>query len=118
VRQPTWLDGRGAEIWKEVLGFAYWLTRADSYVLAAWCDREAEYENPRKRAKWRAADRREHTSMASELGLTSSGRTRLAVKDPAASMRNIDQTTRKDAPGGKATGTAQAPKDPAAKYLN
>ncbi len=113
--KPKWLSGRGAQIWKEVLGFAYWLTRADSYVLAAWCDREADHENPRKRAKWRAADRREHTSMASELGLTSSGRTRLAIKDPAAGARQI---ANKDPAHAGESGKANSAKDPAAKYLN
>lgn len=119
--KPRWLTGRGAEIWKELLGIAYWLTRADSYVMAAWCDREAHHENPRNRAKWKAADRREHTSMASELGLTSSGRTRLAVKDPAAAMRGIADPIGKDPSGGntKSGGSSgKVTKDPASKYLN
>jgi hypothetical protein len=34
--KPKWLKGRGATLWNEVVGFAFWLTQADSYKLAAW----------------------------------------------------------------------------------
>jgi hypothetical protein len=63
------------------MGFAFWLTQADSYKLAAWCDRQADFENNREH--WTAADRREHRSAGSELGLDPASRTRLgALKDP------------------------------------
>lgn len=89
--QPTWLTGRGAELWEEVLGFAFWLTVADSYKTAAWCDRQADFEKSSKRRKWTAADRREHRSLGSELGLDPSSRARMGAvknsdgekKDPA-----------------------------------
>ncbi len=110
--KPAWLIDRGAEIWGEVLSFAYWLTRADSYVLAHWCEREAQHESPRKRAKWKAADRRQHTSTASELGLTQSGRTRMAIADPGAAARSIAQSP------GTPSDAKEKPTDPAAKYLN
>src|SRR5436190_2747711 len=58
--KPKWLKGRGATLWSEVMGFAFWLTQADSYKLAAWCDRQADFENNREH--WTAADRREHRS--------------------------------------------------------
>lgn len=109
--KPEWLIGRGADIWNEILAFAFWLTRADSYVLAHWCDREAEHEKPRKRTKWKAADRRQHTATASELGLTSSGRTRMAVSDPGAAARGVAQQT-------EAANAKEKSQDRAAKYLN
>ena len=105
--KPAWLTGRGAEVWREVVGFAYWLTRADSYMLADWCDREAAKENPRKRAKWTASDRREHRSLGSELGLGASSRARMALNDPGAKGRR----TPDDKPDGKTKA------DPAQKYL-
>jgi phage terminase small subunit len=105
--KPTWLIGRGAELWEEVLGFAYWLSRPDSYLLAAWCDREADFESKRKRAKFTASDRREHRSLASELGLGLSSRARMALNDPQAKGRRV-------APPDKGDG---AKKDPAEKYL-
>src|SRR5438067_8760718 len=73
--KPKWLKGRSATLWSEVMGFAFWLTQADSYKLAAWCDRQAEFENNREH--WTAADRREHRSAGSELGLDPASRTRL-----------------------------------------
>jgi hypothetical protein len=75
--KPAWLKGRGAQLWDEVLGFAFWLSQADGYKLAAWCDRQADFE--KKRRTWTAADRREHRSAGSELGLDPSSRTRLGT---------------------------------------
>jgi len=72
--KPGWLTGRGSEIWDEVLAFTSWLTVADSYKLASWCDRQAEFESATTRRKWTASDRREHRSAASELGLDPSSR--------------------------------------------
>lgn len=106
--KPTWLEGRGAELWTEVLGFAFWLSLADSYKLAAWCDRQAEFEKPRRRQKWTASDRREHRSLGSELGLDPSSRARMALNDPGARSRRTAPT---DTPDGKK-------KDPASKYLD
>ena len=80
--KPAWLAGRGVELWDEVMTFAFWLSRADSYKLAAWCDRQAEFEKSRKRQKWTAADRREHRSLGTELGLDPSSRARMALNDP------------------------------------
>jgi hypothetical protein len=52
-----------------------------SYKLAAWCDRQAEFE--KNREHWTAADRREHRSAGSELGLDPASRTRLGpIKAP------------------------------------
>jgi hypothetical protein len=69
--KPKWLIGRGAELWDEVLTFAFWLTMAESYKLAAWCEGQAEFESLNKRRKWSASDRREHRAAASELGIAS-----------------------------------------------
>lgn len=106
--KPTWLIGRGAELWDEVLGFGFWLSLADSYKLAAWCDRQAEFEKPRKRAKWTASDRREHRSLGSELGLDPSSRARMALNDPSANGRRVAPSKPSE---------ASEKKDPAAKYL-
>ena len=72
--RPKWLAGRGVELWNEVTSFAFWLTRADGFKLGAWCDREADFETDRKH--WTAADRREHRSAGSELGLDPGSRAR------------------------------------------
>jgi phage terminase small subunit len=98
--RPKWLKGRPSALWDEVLAFAYWLTVADSYKLAAWCDRQADFEKSRK--DWTAADRREHRSLGSELGLDPSSRARMGND-----LRGVGS-------GSKAT----KPKDVAAKYFD
>ena len=66
--RPAWLrDARACELWDEILRFAHWLSVADGYKLAAWCDRQSNFEEHRK--QWTAADRREHRTSGSELGL-------------------------------------------------
>lgn len=97
--RPKWLKGRPSGLWDEVLAFAYWLTIADSYKLAAWCDRQADFEKNRK--AWTAADRREHRSLGSELGLDPSSRARMGND-----LR------------GAGSGKETKPKDVAAKYFN
>ncbi len=73
---PRWLRRqRAIALWDEVTGFAYWLTVADSYKLAAWCDRQADFERSRK--KWTVSDRREHRTLGSEIGLDPSSRARM-----------------------------------------
>jgi phage terminase small subunit len=79
--KPSWLKGRGATLWDDVLGFAFWLTEADSYKLAAWCDRQAQFEKAALRKTWTAADRREHRSAGSELGFDPSSRARMGTND-------------------------------------
>jgi phage terminase small subunit len=106
--KPSWLTGRAAELWNEVLKFAFWLSLADSYKLAAWCDRQAEFEKPRKRQKWTASDRREHRSLGSELGLDPSSRARMALNDPSAKGRRVKPA----ADGSDGT------KEPTKKYLD
>jgi len=82
--KPNWLTGRGAELWAEVMAFATWLTPADAYKLAAWCDRQAEFEVSRH--AWTAADRREHRASGSEIGLDPASRHRLAGAGPMTPM--------------------------------
>ena len=77
--KPKWLSGRGSVLWDEVMAFAFWFTVADGYKLAAWCDRQADFEEQRK--TWTAADRREHRSAGSELGLDPSSRARLGYRE-------------------------------------
>jgi hypothetical protein len=74
--RPKWLRRvRAIELWDEVIAFAYWLTVADSYKLAAWADRQADFE--RSHRLWTASDRREHRTLGSELGLDPSSRVRM-----------------------------------------
>ncbi|MBN9529692.1 MAG: hypothetical protein J0H82_26030 [Alphaproteobacteria bacterium] len=89
--KPKWLKGRGSALWDEVMQFAFWLSVADSYKLAAWCDRQAEFE--RDRRMWTAADRREHRSAGSELGLDPSSRSRMGTPR--------DDDKKKDDPAAK-----------------
>jgi phage terminase small subunit len=90
---PNWLNGRAVELWDEVSSLAFWLTEADSYKLAAWCDRQADFERSRK--TWTAADRREHRSAGSELGLDPTSRARM----------------------GNTADAPSAPDDPAGEYF-
>lgn len=86
---PKWMKGRGAALWVDVLAIAFWLTDADSYKLAAWCDQEADFEKPSKRKEWTAADRREHRAAGSELGLDPSARARMGgIKKPDGEKKN------------------------------
>jgi phage terminase small subunit len=88
--RPKWLKGRAARLWDEVLAIAPWLERADAYKLASWCERQADFERPRERRQWTAADRREHRAAGSELGLDLASRSRMgeprddAKRGPAA----------------------------------
>jgi hypothetical protein len=85
--KPQWLTGRGAELWGYLTRIAFWLREPDSFKLAAWCERQAEFEQPSIRANWTAADRREHRSLGSELGLDPSSRARMGM------MRNGKKAT-------------------------
>ena len=76
---PKWLDGRGAQLWEELVRIAFWLRAPDSYKAAMWCWRQAEFEKPECRARWKAADLREHRSLGSELGLDPSSRARIGM---------------------------------------
>jgi hypothetical protein len=86
--KPAWLLGRGSELFDEVLRFAFWLTVAESYKLAAWSDRQADFENPKKRKKWTAADRREHRTAGSELGLDNAARVKMGKVDSGAQKKD------------------------------
>lgn len=76
---PNWLDGRGAQLWDELVRIAFWLRAPDSYKAAMWCWRQAEFEKPECRVEWTAADLREHRSLGSELGLDPSSRARIGM---------------------------------------
>jgi phage terminase small subunit len=77
--KPKWLTGRGAALWEDLVRMAFWLREPDSFKLAAWCDRQAEFEKPECRAEWTASDRREHRALGSELGLDPSSRARMGM---------------------------------------
>lgn len=73
---PHWLtDKRAIAIWHDVMTFAHWLSKAESYKLASWCDRQADFERDRK--EWSASDRREHRTAGSELGFDPMSRARM-----------------------------------------
>ena len=91
LAKPKWLEGRGAQLWDELVRVAFWLREPDSYKLAAWCDRQAEFEKRECRAKWTAADRREHRSLGSELGLDPSSRARIGMAPNGKKARGAGQ---------------------------
>ena len=66
---PAWLEGRGAELWREVIGFAAWLTVADGYKLAAWCDRQSDFEVNRASVECRRSPRASQRSEASSASI-------------------------------------------------
>ena len=84
--KPAFVRGRAAKIWAEYVERAFWLTEAESHILAAWCSLTAELEKDIDRmtasriSQWR--------TLAAELGLTPSSRVRLGQggdkKNPAA----------------------------------
>jgi phage terminase small subunit len=85
--KPEWLKGRGAELWDYLVRIAFWLREPDSFKLAAWCERQADFEKSKRRAEWTVADRREHRSLGSELGLDPSSRARIGM------VRNVKKAT-------------------------
>lgn len=88
--KPRWLRRqRAIQLWDEVLGFAFWLTVADSYKLAAWCDRQADFEMVKSRKEWTAADRREHRSLGSELGFDPTSRARMGSNTGGRQKKDI-----------------------------
>lgn len=98
--KPKWLKGRGSQLWDEIMSFAFWLTVADSYKLAMWADRQADFEKPKSRESWTASDRREHRSLGSELGLDPSSRSRMGA----------------NLVGAKGSAPKKPQEDPAKKY--
>jgi phage terminase small subunit len=115
--KPKWLKGRPSDLWDEVLKVAYWLSFLDSYKLAMWCDRQADFEDKRIRSTWNASDRREHRSLGAELGFDPSSRAKMAKDDPAALGRRTAGNPVPPA-GDKATDGGEQKEDPASKYLN
>ncbi len=73
--KPKFVKGKASKIWDEYVAIGYWLTSADSLVLAAWCGLAAEMEANLKDmtasriSQWRA--------LGSELGFGPSSRTKI-----------------------------------------
>ena len=75
--RPKFLTDRAAEIWSENLVRLHWLTKTDGPIYATWCQLQAEFEAaPTEMMTARLAQLR---LLASDLGLTGSGRARLGV---------------------------------------
>ena len=91
---PKFLTGRAADVWAETLPRLHWLTTTDAPIFATWCQLMSEFEaDPAEMQTARLAQMR---LLASDLGLTGSGRATLGVSTTP--------------PGAE-------PEDPAAKYL-
>lgn len=77
--RPKFLKGRAAKVWSEYVGVAFWLTDAESHILAVWCSLTAEIET--SVALMPAARISQWRTLAAELGLTPSARARIGGKD-------------------------------------
>ena len=85
--KPAWLKGRAAALWAEYAPQLHWLARVDSEMLAAWCALTAEFQ---KRPEAMTAARiGQMRTLAAELGMSPSSRTRLGVK-PLSGNRKTD----------------------------
>ena len=73
--KPKFLKGRAAKVWAEYVDIAFWLTEAESHILAVWCSLTAEIES--SVALMPAARISQWRTLAAELGLTPSARARL-----------------------------------------
>ena len=86
--KPPYLQGRSAELWKELIERSPWLASADSHKAAYWCVLQARLEElgagalPGLITQWRI--------LGSELGLDPTARVRMppgdepSADDPAA----------------------------------
>jgi len=74
---PKYLTGRSADVWSENLPRLHWLTKTDGPLFSTWCALQAAFESaPDEMHTARLAQLR---LLASDLGLTGSGRARLGV---------------------------------------
>lgn len=75
-KKPSWVKGRVAEIFDEVVSVAPWLKSSDSIKLALLAELYSRFEKPKLRAKMKATDFREIRNAAGELGLDPMSRAR------------------------------------------
>lgn len=99
---PDWLDLVALDKWTEILRWAYWITRADTDMLAVYCDAYSRYlkaqvlaiqspvlrgpdNKPYKNPAWTALSEafNQLRSSGSELGLSPSSRSGLDGGMPA-----------------------------------
>lgn len=72
---PKWLKGIPKRIWEETAPLLPWLGRVDSETLAVWCCLATEFrKDPHGMQAARISQMR---TLAAELGMTPSGRTRI-----------------------------------------
>jgi phage terminase small subunit len=72
---PKWLKGAARKIWEEHAPLLPWLVRVDSETLATWCVLASEFHrDPHGMLAARISQMR---TLAAELGMTPSGRTRI-----------------------------------------
>src|SRR5687768_12733153 len=77
--KPRWLKGARARLWDEYAPLLPWLARVDSETLAAWCCLAAEFSAaPDRMLSARISQMR---TLAAELGMTPSARTRLGTQN-------------------------------------
>ena len=74
--KPRWLKGAAARLWSEYAPLLPWLGRADSEALAWWCSLAAEFAADQRMLAARISQMR---TLAAELGMTPSARTRLGT---------------------------------------
>ncbi len=77
LAKPKHLKGRASKIWDEAAPLLTWLAEADSPTLALWC--ELEMEVRRSVADMTASRISQWRALASELGMTPSGRARIGT---------------------------------------
>ena len=75
--KPTFLKGRAARIWTEYVRICFWLTAADSHVLAAWCALGAELE--RSVEKVPAARIAQWRGLGGDLGISPAARAKIGA---------------------------------------
>lgn len=79
--KPKHLKGLPGRIWNEVIGLLPWLGEADSYALALWCKMEADHRESGLR-HMNSAGITQYRLLASELGMTPAGRSKLSDQKP------------------------------------
>ncbi len=88
--RPKFVKGRAAKIWDEYVERAFWLTEAESHILAAWCLMTVELEKDIDRMT--AARIGQWRTLAAELGLTPSARARLGQGSDGKKSKKKDPT--------------------------
>lgn len=84
--RPAWLDAAAVEVWDTYLPLLPWLTQTDSETFAQWCSLVTEFRgDPHGMSPPRMG--RMH-SLAGELGMSPSSRTRLGYRPKPDGAKN------------------------------